>query len=174
MKVGHSCSRNQLGNQALGEFLYRAVSDACELSCWASCGACRKLPGVGKVTEKQLETLAIRTVQDALAHMHDIYNAFPPKTATSLHRRCVGVCGDGDAWGMGSADPDDEVNAAPAALGRKSIGYADTQRTSSASILEPTSIFVTYHAPRRRFHPTPRFPPICRPECQAALIVVCS
>jgi DNA polymerase kappa len=82
----------------------------------------RKIGGIGKVTEKILEKLGMRTVGDMRRNMHRILFAFTPKTAEFLARTSLGIGqeeGHKDGGIEGSVYVEEDI-------GRKSLGCERT------------------------------------------------
>ena len=82
----------------------------------------RKVGGIGKVNEKILEKLGMRTMGDVRANIHKVLHAFTPKTGEFLARVSIGI---GEEEGREEHGPSD-TRSADATTSRKSLGCERT------------------------------------------------
>eukprot|EP01036_Dinobryon_divergens_P030258 gene30258-39476_t len=93
----------------------------------------RKVGGIGKVNEKILEKLGMRTMGDVRANIHKILHAFTPKTGDFLARVSIGIGEEEGREEHGSSD----TRSAEATTSRKSLGCERTFPNMSS----PTALF---------------------------------
>eukprot|EP00543_Licmophora_paradoxa_P016276 CAMPEP_0202473048 /NCGR_PEP_ID=MMETSP1360-20130828/89727_1 /ASSEMBLY_ACC=CAM_ASM_000848 /TAXON_ID=515479 /ORGANISM="Licmophora paradoxa, Strain CCMP2313" /LENGTH=143 /DNA_ID=CAMNT_0049099793 /DNA_START=95 /DNA_END=522 /DNA_ORIENTATION=+ len=80
----------------------------------------RKIPGIGRVTEKMLHALHIRTVKDLYQERAVVRYLFKPATASFLLRASLGCSSEE------SKDDDDDPNNDAEDIGRKGISRERT------------------------------------------------
>ena len=96
----------------------------------------RKVGGIGKVSEKILEKLGMRTMGEVHRNIHKILHSFTPKTGEFLARVCLGI-GEEE----GADDSSHSNSSSSSSGGRKSLGCERTFPNMRA----PSALFSKLH-----------------------------